>query len=97
MSTDKSALPCTDRTSINSNQRTGTKPIHTLMLCLLFGIMFSGTLNAQDKTPPFGLTLGYSLLDINSRIAAIDGQSESGFFIGATLDFEFGAKWGLAP
>ncbi|NER13480.1 outer membrane beta-barrel protein [Leptobacterium flavescens] len=85
MRSNKSMLSFAGRTIINSK------------ICLLSGIMLIGTLNAQDKEPQFGLTLGYSLIDINSKSSDIEGDSQPGFFIGAAMNFEFGAKWGLAP
>jgi opacity protein-like surface antigen len=63
---------------------------------ILFSVSFH-SLQSQDKrnTPEFGVHLGYALLDINSNIFV--GDTQSGFFIGASLDFSISESFNLQP
>ncbi|NJB37799.1 outer membrane beta-barrel protein [Croceivirga sp. JEA036] len=63
----------------------------------IFICIFSNQNFAQDKdsSPKFGVHLGYALLDINSNVFV--GDTQSGFFLGASLDFNLSESLSLAP
>lgn len=65
-------------------------------IILFFFFLISNSLLSQkkDNSPNFGLHLGYALLDINSNVFGRDTQS--GFFIGASLDFELSESSSIA-
>ncbi len=67
-------------------------PFCLLTLCLLAPMK---NMNAQNGVPPkFGIILGYALISVGNDI---ETTSQSGFFVGGTLDFELGEKWALVP
>ncbi|GMN11410.1 hypothetical protein MTsPCn9_09830 [Croceitalea sp. MTPC9] len=63
---------------------------------ILFSVSFN-SLQCQNKTntPEFGVHLGYALIDINSNI--FGGDTQSGFFLGASLDFSVSKSLSLQP
>lgn len=65
------------------------------ILLLIFCISIH--LRAQDKTntPVFGVHMGYALLDLNSNI--FEGDTQSGFFLGASIDFKITERILLSP
>ncbi len=68
-----------------------------IILGVLLTVLLNASIYGQNKlnSPEFGVHLGYALIDIKSNI--FEGDTQSGFFIGASLNFSLSETLSLQP